>query len=150
MIISFLLEKEVVKWELKTLSVADAWQFKKSAFDMVWCVGFGLARGHEVKLDSLPYLYGIMQTACFRSGCHVCFLTDAAACAKLLVMLAFKRNGGPCSEFRRVSPATIIRLGFGDEVSSSSLAASMLGRCCRALVVPQQPLRQCLKCFGAK
>lgn len=45
-----LLEKEVAKWELTTLSVSDAWQCKKSAFDMVWRAG--TARGHQVKLDS--------------------------------------------------------------------------------------------------
>lgn len=44
--------------------------------------------------------------------------------------------------FRRASRATMIlimRLGFGDEVASLSLAASTLGCGCPALVVPQQP-----------
>ena len=55
--------------------------------------------------------------------------------------------------FRRVSRTTmilILRLGFGDEVASLSLAASTLRCRCPALVVPQQPLRRCLKCCGAK
>ena len=86
--------EEVAKWELKTWSVVDAWQFKKSAIDMVWRVGFGPTRGHEVKLDSLPYLYGKMQAKCFRSGCHVCFLTDTAACGKFLGLLALKEMDG--------------------------------------------------------
>ena len=146
-----LLEKEVAKWELTTLSIADAWQFKKSAFDMVWRAGFGPARGHEVTLDSLPYLYATIKAKCFRSGCRVCS-RDAHSCMRKIVSYACLEKNWRAL-FRRVSRATMIlimRLGFGDEVASLSLAASTLRRRCRALVVPQQPLRRCLKCCGAK
>ena len=146
-----LLEREVDKWELTSLSVEEVWEFKRQCFQLVVDEGFGPKRNKHVLPNTLPYLYATVKAKCFISGKRTC-VHPSHSCMRKIVSYALLEASWK-RLFRKISRATMVlvmRLGFGDEIGSLALTASTMRRRYRDLVMPAQPLRSCVRCHVHK
>lgn len=146
-----LLEREVDKWELTSLSVRETWEFKRQCFQLIVDEGFGPKRNTHVQPDTLPYLYATVKAKCFISGHRTC-VNPLHSCMRKIVSYALLESSWK-RLFRRISRATMVlvmKLGFGDEVGSLALTASTMRRRFQDLVMPPQPLQNCKRCHVPK